>query len=42
MLKPLHGRSSQGQAVVRGREALLSALSTRDDYIAQPYLEGPV
>lgn len=42
MLKPLHGRSSQGQAVVRGREALLSALSARDDYIAQPYLEGPV
>lgn len=42
MLKPLHGRSSQGQAVVRTAEAYHQALSQRKDYIAQPYLEGPI
>ena len=42
MLKPLHGRSSQGQAIVRTKEAFHSALQTRDDYIAQPFIEGQV
>lgn len=42
MLKPLHGRSSQGQAVVRTKEAFASALAARTDYIAQPFLEGDV
>ena len=42
MLKPVHGRSSQGQAVVRTREAFRQALSQRDDYIAQPYLDGNI
>jgi len=42
MLKPLHGRSSQGQAVVRTPEAFKLALSAREDYIAQPFIEGSV
>lgn len=42
MLKPLHGRSSQGQAVVRTQEAFVSALAARDDYIAQPFLDGDI
>ncbi|MEG1471978.1 MAG: ATP-grasp domain-containing protein [Clostridia bacterium] len=42
MLKPLRGRSSQGQRVVRTREAFLSALAMRDDYIAQPYITGDI
>ena len=42
MLKPLNGRSSQGQVVVRSADAYHQALSQRKDYIAQPYLEGPV
>ena len=42
MLKPLSGRSSQGQAVVRTMEAFRSALQTRDDYIAQPFLSGDI
>lgn len=42
MLKPLHGRSSQGQAVVRTLEAYHAALKSRDDYVAQPFLEGSV
>ncbi len=42
MLKPLHGRSSQGQAVVRSRESFFAALSQRKDYIAQPFLQGDV
>lgn len=42
MLKPLHGRSSQGQAVVRTKEAFFSALDVRKDYIAQPFLEGDI
>ena len=42
MLKPLRGRSSNGQAVVHTREELASVLRLRDDYIAQPYLDGPI
>ena len=42
MLKPLHGRSSQGQAIVRTKEAFRSALAMREDYIAQPFLAGDV
>lgn len=42
MLKPQSGRSSQGQAVVRTMEAYLSALKARDDYIAQPFIEGSI
>jgi len=42
MLKPLSGRSSQGQVIVRTREAYLSALSQRSDYIAQPFIEGDI
>ena len=42
MLKPRSGRSSQGQAVVRTREAFHSALQARKDYIAQPFIEGGV
>ena len=42
MLKPVHGRSSQCQAVVRTKEAFHQALKQRDDYIAQPYLDGKV
>lgn len=42
MLKPLNGRSSQGQAVVRTMEAYLSALNSRSDYIAQPFIEGSI
>ena len=42
MLKPVSGRSSQGQAIVRDRAAFASALSARADYIAQPYLTGDV
>ncbi len=42
MLKPRSGRSSQGQAVVNNREEYLSALARREDYIAQPFLTGPI
>lgn len=42
MLKPRSGRSSQGQAVVKTREAFDSALKSRSDYIAQPFIEGSV
>lgn len=42
MLKPLHGRSSQGQAIVRTPEAFASALAAREDYIAQPFIQGDV
>lgn len=42
MLKPLHGRSSQGQAVVHTQQAFLLALEARRDYIAQPFLAGDV
>ena len=42
MLKPLHGRSSQGQVVVRTPQAYHAALDAREDYIAQPYLPGDV
>ena len=42
MLKPLRGRSSQAQAVVRTQEELSQTLRLRDDYILQPYLPGEV
>ena len=42
MLKPRSGRSSQGQVIARTVEAFHSALQSRADYIAQPYLEGGV
>lgn len=42
MLKPRSGRSSQGQAVVNNREEYQSALARRADYIAQPFLTGPI
>ncbi len=42
MLKPLRGRSSQGQAVVSSAEAFRAALQTRDDYIAQPFIRGDI
>ena len=42
MLKPLRGRSSNGQAVVHSPEELALTLRLRDDYIAQPFLNGPI
>ena len=42
MLKPRSGRSSQGQVIARTLESFHSALQSRADYIAQPYLEGGV
>lgn len=42
MLKPLSGRSSQGQMLVRTKEAYLSAISQRSDLIAQPFIEGDI
>ncbi len=42
MLKPVNGRSSQGQVIARSREQYLSALSARPDYIAQPFIEGDI
>ena len=42
ILKPQCGRSSQGQAVVQTPEGFRAAVTARRDYIAQPYLTGPV
>ena len=42
MLKPLNGRSSQGQTVVRTKEAYLSAIAQRKDLIAQPFITGDI
>jgi len=42
LLKPVRGRSSQGQVVVRSSDAFFAALQERDDYIAQPFMEGDV
>ena len=42
MLKPLSGRSSQGQTVVHTKEAYHSALAQRSDLIAQPFIEGDI
>ena len=42
MLKPVGGRSSQGQTVVHNAQQYHSALSARDDYIAQPFISGDV
>lgn len=42
LLKPLRGRSSQGKAIVTDAASYHAALSRRDDYIAQPFLEGDI
>lgn len=42
MLKPISGRSSQGQTIVRSKEAYQSAISQRKDLIAQPFIEGDI
>jgi len=42
MLKPIGGRSSQGQVIARTLEQYRSALSSRSDYIAQPFIEGDI
>lgn len=42
MLKPLSGRSSQGQVVAHTREDFDTALRTRNDYIAQPFILGDI
>jgi len=42
MLKPVGGRSSQGQVVARTPEQYHSALASRSDYIAQPFIEGDI
>ena len=42
MLKPLSGRSSQGQVIARTLEDYRAALSRRSDYIAQPFIEGDI
>ena len=42
MLKPVGGRSSQGQVIARTPEEYRAALISRADYIAQPFIEGDV
>lgn len=42
LLKPLRGRSSQGNTVARDARAYHEALLKRQDYIAQPFLAGDV
>lgn len=42
LLKPVRGRSSQGRTVARNAAAYHAALSTREDYIAQPFLQGDI
>jgi len=42
MLKPVNGRSSQAQVIARNIEQYRAALQNRDDYIAQPFIEGDV
>ncbi len=42
LLKPLHGRSSEGKTVARTSGELKLALGARDDLVIQPYLEGDV
>ena len=42
MLKPLHGRSSQGQTVAHNAQEYHAAIAMREDLIAQPYLPGDV
>lgn len=42
MLKPLNGRSSQGQTVAHSAEEFHAALASRSDLIAQPYLPGDI
>ena len=42
LLKPLHGRSSEGRAVAEDELAYRAALATRDDYIVQPFIPGDV
>lgn len=42
LLKPLRGRSSQGKTIVEDARAYHAALLQREDYIAQPFLEGGI
>ncbi len=42
LLKPVHGRSSEGQRIVQNAAELTAALAAREDYIIQPYLPGDV
>ena len=42
MLKPVDGRSSQGQVVARDAQQYHAALAQRSDYIAQPFIEGSI
>lgn len=42
LMKPRSGRSSQGLTVVRNEDEYRAALSKRDDYIVQPYLDGDI
>ena len=42
VLKPVGGRSSQGLQVVRTLDQYRAALISREDYIAQPFIEGAV
>ncbi len=42
MLKPVGGRSSQGQVIARNLDQYRAALQNRSDYIAQPFIEGDI
>ena len=42
MLKPVGGRSSQGQVVAHTLEEYRAAIQSRNDYIAQPFIKGDV
>ena len=42
MLKPVGGRSSQGQVVAHNAQQYHAALAQRKDYIAQPFIEGDI
>jgi carbamoyl-phosphate synthase large subunit len=42
MVKPVHGRSSEGQTVVRSADELVFALRARADRVIQPLIPGEV
>ncbi len=42
MLKPVNGRSSQAQVIARSLDQYRAAIQNRDDYIAQPFIEGDI
>jgi len=42
MLKPVNGRSSQAQVIARNIDQYRAAIQNRDDYIAQPFIEGNI